>query len=223
MSLTGETPELTEIIDHLTDKLGGTITSDIASQAGSYRYAIGKLHSDFLEYLRNNTFTTELSDIFDSAYDLRVARLNLVNIRNQLLSESATGEIAQSVILCAGALCLATEAKLIAEIKFNCRDDVDVMLDSVRLAFEPFIEMAGDSDVVTYRSLMLLQSALVEHLANIARPLPRMITFNLAAHLPALTLANRLYYDPTRWNELVLENKAVHPLFMQRQLRGLAA
>jgi prophage DNA circulation protein len=52
--------------------------------------------------------------------------------------------------------------------------------------------------------------------------LPRMVSYQLPASLPALTVANLLYGDGARFDELIAENGTVHPAFMQRDLVALS-
>jgi prophage DNA circulation protein len=73
-----------------------------------------------------------------------------------------------------------------------------------------------------YEYLVALSAALIQHLAATERMLPRLVSYQLAASLPALTVANLLYGDGARFDELIAENKTVHPAFMQRDLVALS-
>jgi prophage DNA circulation protein len=41
--------------------------------------------------------------------------------------------------------------------------------------------------------------------------------------MPSLTMANLIYHDATRAEELADENKTIHPLFMQRTVVGISS
>ena len=53
--------------------------------------------------------------------------------------------------------------------------------------------------------------------------LPRMVSYTVGAVMPALTLANRIYADAGRADELAAENKIIHPAFCPREGRALSA
>jgi hypothetical protein len=58
-----------------------------------------------------------------------------------------------------------------------------------------------------------LGGSLVNYLNNVAGPLPRMITFNIATTYGALSLSQLIYYVGNRSDEIIAENKIVHPAF----------
>jgi len=45
----------------------------------------------------------------------------------------------------------------------------------------------------------------------------------LTASLPALTLSQQIYYIADRSDEIIDENKIIHPAFCLREIRGLSA
>ena len=49
------------------------------------------------------------------------------------------------------------------------------------------------------------------------------MSYTVGAVMPALTLANRIYADAGRADELVAENKIIHPAFCPREGRALSA
>ena len=53
--------------------------------------------------------------------------------------------------------------------------------------------------------------------------LPRMVSYAVGAVMPALTPANCIYADAGRVDELVAENKIIHPAFCPREGRALSA
>ena len=91
---------------------------------------------------------------------------------------------------------------------------------------EPFNlleEIAADTmDQATFWQLVELQAATVNHLVATARPLPRMVNYQFAAPLPSLVIAYRLYADASRGDQVVAENKIVHPAFCPPLGRALS-
>jgi prophage DNA circulation protein len=45
----------------------------------------------------------------------------------------------------------------------------------------------------------------------------------MSVHYPAHALSNRIYGDGSRGEELIAENKTVHPAFMQRDVIALSS
>jgi prophage DNA circulation protein len=64
-----------------------------------------------------------------------------------------------------------------------------------------------------YQAVVGCHAALMQYLVAEARPLPRMVEYGFSKRMPTLVLAQRLYQDPSRADELRLENRIVHPLF----------
>jgi prophage DNA circulation protein len=115
------------------------------------------------------------------------------------------------------------EAQLIAAMAFVSRQDVDDMLIGIVIPFNDAEEIAADEmDQETYQALIGLNAALVNHLITTARPLPRMVNYQFADVMPSLVVAYRLYADASRADEIVAENKIVHPLFCPTTGRGLS-
>jgi hypothetical protein len=118
---------------------------------------------------------------------------------------------------------LAAEGLIISGMTFVSRDDVDAMLQTVQAAFAPVDEALADGiDPMAYRAVISLQAAIVYFLTQNARPLPRMLNFVFARPLPTLLAAYKLYADASRADELLAENKVVHPLFMKPTGRALS-
>lgn len=66
----------------------------------------------------------------------------------------------------------------------------------------------------TFTALRALRAAVVQDLQARALGLPGTMVVNIPAALPAPVLAQRLYQDPTRADQLVTESGAPHPAFL---------
>jgi len=53
--------------------------------------------------------------------------------------------------------------------------------------------------------------------------LPVMVTYTFSNPMPALWLAQRLYQDASRAEELIAENRPIHPLFCAPTGKALAS
>jgi prophage DNA circulation protein len=170
------------------------------------------------------TFYTDFAACFAQA---RIAGATFAALdRVRRLAEAAAPGLPTGIAVknFAVRVALAEQSKVLAATTFTSRQDVDTVLDQVNANFELAETVAADGhDNVAYRALIALHAAVANDLSTRARPLPRMVTYKFARRLPALTMAQRLYYDGSRANELALENKAVHPAFMPQSGRALSA
>ncbi|WP_295537393.1 hypothetical protein [uncultured Pseudacidovorax sp.] len=100
----------------------------------------------------------------------------------------------------------------------------DAVTLRVRLAalLDAEIQRAGDdgSDA-TFAALRALRAAVVQDLTARGASLARMQQVEVAASLPAPVLAQRLYRDATRADDLVLQANPPHPAFMPRTFTAL--
>jgi prophage DNA circulation protein len=118
-------------------------------------------------------------------------------------------------------LALAEEGQILAATNFTSRQQIDRLFDQINLSFECAIVVAADNqDNIAYEALIALYAAVSNDLANRAQPLPRLVRYDFPLRMAALSLAQRLYQDPTRYGQLIAENNPIHPLFMMQ--RGFA-
>jgi prophage DNA circulation protein len=87
---------------------------------------------------------------------------------------------------------------------------------------EAEIIAADQMDEASYMALVKLHAALTFHLIETARPLPRVVAWRFGKPMSTRIVAQRLYYDAARADELRRENKVVHPAFMRNYGRGLS-
>jgi prophage DNA circulation protein len=120
-------------------------------------------------------------------------------------------------------LALAQEGKIISAMTFQSRQDVDDLLLAILAPFKKAEETAADSmDNMTYRNLVSLRAAIVNHLVSTARPLPSMLDYWFGKPLPSLVISQKLYGDARRYDEIRVENKVVHPAFCPPQGKALS-
>lgn len=118
---------------------------------------------------------------------------------------------------------LATEGRILADITFTSRDDVEAVRAVINSAFGPSEDAAADAmDSTVYQQLVRLHAAISYFLTQTAQPLPRMLDFAFNAPMPTLVAAYRLYSDASRADELRSQNHVVHPAFMLPTGRALS-
>jgi len=84
--------------------------------------------------------------------------------------------------------------------------------------------VAGDlGDDSTYTALRALRQAVVADLEERGASLAPLETYTLSDSLPSLVLANRLYQDASRSDELIGEADPIHPAFMPSSFRALSS
>jgi hypothetical protein len=221
-AIVGVPGKFSDVLDRLLNNLAATVSSRVIVEGAAVRRQIGIIRATYATLLDNKTFATALLTCFNGAHSAKVNLNSLGRIREALFIEVPQSYAASALIQLAIGYCLSAEARLITEMTFTSRDDVAVMMAKMKLAFDTARDMAADAqDSASYQALTFLAGALTNHLATAARPLPRMVTFNLQSTLPALSLSQRLYYQGDRSDELVAENHTVHPAFCQREIVGL--
>lgn len=223
MSINTERAELAEVINRLLDNMSLLVTSQTGREGVQLRHQIGNIRSNYYTMIVGGTFSTELQACFKSAQQANAKLATFFIVHQGLFEEVPVGEFSAAVVQMAIIFCLSTESRIIATLKFTSRDDVELMLGKMRDIFDTARVLAADApDTSAYQKLTLLAGSLIDHLSNVSRPLPRMIKFSLSASLPSLTLSQLLYYTAERSDEIVDENKIVHPAFCTREIRGLS-
>ncbi len=224
MSLNKEAVELDGIINRLLDNLSLSITSQTGRDGVELRHKIGEIRSKYNSMISGGTFSTELLSCFQLALTANVKLSGLFIVHQGLFQETPVGEISVAVVQIGVLFCLSTESRLIVKIEFTSRDDVEIMMNKMRNVFDIARVLSADAqDTMPYQKLTILAGNLINHLSTVARPLPRMVSFSMSTSFPSVTLSQRIYYTADRAEEIVAENKIIHPAFCLRDIRGLSA
>jgi prophage DNA circulation protein len=102
-------------------------------------------------------------------------------------------------------------------------DDAVAVRGVVTDAIDAEILVAGDAgDDASFLALREVRQAIVDALTAAGSDLSALKDFSLNAPSPALALAQRLYQDAGRSDELVAEAQPIHPAFMPARFRALA-
>jgi prophage DNA circulation protein len=103
-------------------------------------------------------------------------------------------------------------------------DDASAMRDSIAALIDGEIEIAGDQgEDDVYTALRTLRQAVVADLDTRGSGLATVETFAFGTTLPSLVLANRLYRDATRADELVAQANPIHPAFVGPTITALSS
>ena len=210
------------IIERLAKNLLRTIPA--AGLVGSAaRTAIGDLVANAAVLLSSDAIGQPLDDSFDLCRQAGATVYQLEEVRRQTSAETPQTLGGTLIKNSAMALCLAQESAVIAAMVFTSRYDVDEIKLAMLEPFNLLEEIAADTmDQATFWQLVELQAATVNHLVTTARPLPRMTNYQFGAPLPSLVIAYRLYADASRADQIIDENKIVHPAFCPPRGRALS-
>jgi prophage DNA circulation protein len=178
------------------------------------RTAIGDTTANVTSLLATDALGPPLANCFSLVQQAGATQAQLNQVRVAVEAETPVtlgGTMVQNVCIY---FCLATEATVIAGMTFVSRQDVDALKALMRQPFNDAEEIAADDmDQATFAALIKLDASITNYLVTTARPLPRMIGYQFTAPLPSLVVAYRLYQDASRADQVVAENKVVHPAF----------
>lgn len=102
-------------------------------------------------------------------------------------------------------------------------DAVAVRISITTLLDSEILTAANQGEDDVYASLRTLRQAVVADLNSRGSGLASVTTYNFGNTLPALTLANRLYRDATRSDELVAQANPIHPAFVSATFKALSS
>jgi hypothetical protein len=175
--------------------------------------------------IRGNTLGTQLQAIYNAADAAGASYGGIEAARQYLMSQVAsTSAFTQIVFRSALVMTLAEESMIISRFPFATQAEVQNMIYHVRDMFDAAKALGIDEvDIVLYQTLNALGGAVMNHLATTELKLPRFMAYQTGMPMPSLYLAQRIYADPSRSDELEAENGVIHPAFMPRTLRVLSA
>lgn len=190
------------------------------------RYACGFLQTNGAFLLANDklAFVLWMLAAFETAQLAGATYEAMDSVRINASALTPSGLPATCVRNLSVRLALVEQSRILAATSFKSREEIDRYFDRINAAFDAAETLAADNlDNMAYRALLALHASVSNDLANRARPLPRMITVNMAKRFPALTVAQRLYVDASRAGELIDENAPIHPLFMGPTITALSS
>jgi prophage DNA circulation protein len=199
-----------------SDKLAGRAGSDL-------RRACGDLAANAEEYITYNKVAPKLAYCFDQARVTGATLPQFDQIRVALVAQAPVSLVGALLAEASIAFCLQQMALAVVSIVFTSRDDVDALRPLLTDAFKLSEESAADAMAqASYIKLIALHAAVMKFLYQTAQPLPQMLNFEFAVTQPTLVQSYRLYADAGRADELLTENKVVHPAFPPRAGRALS-
>jgi prophage DNA circulation protein len=130
--------------------------------------------------------------------------------------QTACGDLFRRCAIASVALASSTYQPTSCDDAASMRDQVSALLDAE-------IDIAGDQgEDDTYEALRTLRAAVVADLNKRGAALSTIRTFSFAGSMPVLVLANRIYRDPTRADDLTTQIDPIHPAFCPGSFKALA-
>lgn len=213
--MTSNIDEAVSILGMMTTALRGTLVTAAGLPAADLYYALGDLVANAGTMLQAGQIGSPMLNCFDLAVSAGATIATMEQVRLAMMAGTPVSVIAIAVTIGAIRMALAEEVKIYAATTFTSRQDVDAALSQLNDAFDGAVDYAADNqDPMAYQALIAAHAAVVKDLTTRARPLPNMVTYSFGRVMTSHTLANRLYGDANRCDELRLENKVIAPAFM---------
>lgn len=151
-------------------------------------------------------------------------RLLSVLITSPPAIPAATTVIGSLIVMAFQQAAVVALVKACAQYQPSSYDDAVALLARVSALIDTVSTAAADAgDDQTFDALNSLAVQLVQDLSSRGAELAPIKTFVFAQPLPDVVLAQRLYRDPSRADELVRQTNPIHPLFMPTSFQALAA
>ncbi|HGK7505385.1 TPA: hypothetical protein ACJ569_001271 [Kluyvera cryocrescens] len=121
------------------------------------------------------------------------------------------------IVLCTGAMTSSA-----ADANPTSRDESEQLSQRVSQQLDEALLLVGDrADDELYNALLSIRTAFISTMMNRSSGLSDLMLVTMAQPIPALTLANRLYQDSSRADELIQESRVPHPAFMPLTMKVL--
>lgn len=207
--------EAFDILDAMLTALLGSLVGGGGIAGAAFRYAVSDLRVTGLAQIQAGTLGLPLLEAFMLALPAGATYASLDRVRLALQAETPVSDAAAAVATAGLRFTLGRQARILAATTFPSSDAVMAALSRATDGFEAAEEYAADNrDPAAYQALIGLHAAVVHDLTTRACVLPKIVTYALPSGMTAHALANRLYGDAGRADELRAENGVAHPAFM---------
>jgi prophage DNA circulation protein len=181
--------------------------------------------------------TVDLNDIspLAAAVDAMVAALvaccadpaDAIRILLSLISSNLTGQSTTATQIISAMVCRSAAAALtetVASYQPASSNDAEARIAQIAPVLDQLAIAAADAgEDDAFFALRECRGAIVENLRQAAATVPQLREFSFGHAMPALALAQHIYGDVARTDQLVSEVDPENPLFMPTHFKALAA
>lgn len=187
------------------------------------RRVVGNFVAHEVELVESFTIGTALFGCFEQARLAGATLDTMDGVRIAMLAEQPVFTFGKCAKLTGMVFSFVEQCTMISKIEFTSQTDVEAMLTRMNLVIEQLkLEISELLDGMDYQSFTTLAATLVHHLAATERKLPQVVNVTFPINKAALSLATYFYADGRRFEEVIKENKVIHPAFFPRNLRVLS-
>jgi len=166
-------------------------------------------------YAGGTSFWIAFQNCFEAAQQSGTTFSGMDSVRGTATALVPGGVVATAVKNFAIRMALAEQARILAATVFTSRQQIDEYFDLIDIAFgEAELVAADNKDNVAYTALVGIHAAVSTDLATRSFTLPSIVAYTFPSRMPSLWLAHRIYTDASRNDELIAQNRPIHPLFM---------
>ncbi len=215
------------VIDASTSESDAGNDNKLAEQVTAQSIMDRKKIADTASALNNagtpETFVQGVADVVNAilgsagGVETRISALEkLANSLSTDYQQSASDQkIAATVNILIVVLCTGAMAAAAVDANPTSRDEAEQLIQQVSEQLDKALLLAGDrGDDELYSSLLSIRSSFLETMQQRSAALSDLVQINIGRPMPALALANRIYQDAARANELIQEANVPHPAFM---------
>ncbi len=210
-----EIEEATAILGTLLAALSGSNAGGSGAASADLYYAVGDLTANAGTLIRSGIWGSRLAACFDFAVAAGATVPGMDAVRLALAAETPQSVTAVALTNAGVVMALGEEVRILAASTFASRQEIDDALAALVAAFEPAVDYAADTgDSAAYQALIAAQAAAVSDINARAQTLPALVTYAFGRPLTSHVLAQRLYGDASRADELCALNGVIDPQFM---------
>ena len=208
--------ECVSVIDQILNFLIATGPSSGVSGTAQLNADMGNLRANTADLINTGGAAALLAACFADATAAGAVLERMSSARASIDAIPTASPTASLLVDTAVIYALSSESQIIGATTYTARDTVEALLAQMAGEFDTAIQDAADrNDSGSYLALIALNAAVTQYLVTTEQPLPILTTYTFNESMPSLVLAQRLYADPTRADELLMQNHTVNPAFMQ--------
>jgi hypothetical protein len=218
-------------VESATDLLEGFVNAvlrsvpDTSTNEAQTLLQLGNaIRADASNLIRGDTLGTTLQEFMAAADTVGATYGGIEEARKYLMSFSGSPQVFTQIVMRAAlVMTLGLESKIISRMQFGTQAEAQTMVAAVQAMFDDARAIGIDTiDALVYEDIILLAGSITNHLATTALKLPRYLTYRTRLPMPSLYLANRIYGDASRFEEIEAENGVINPAFCPMTLRVLS-